>query len=51
MNLVWIAHDFKMMVVGSTSLPKLYLYNFYLDKIKKKIAAYSASELVYYPAE
>lgn len=47
MDLVWIAHEYKMMVIGSTSSSTLYLYSFYFDKIKFDEVAIEASTYIY----
>lgn len=36
MDLAWIQHDHKLLVVGSRTLTDLYLYSFYLEKFEEK---------------
>lgn len=35
-NLIWIGHEYKLMVVGSTEMSDLFLYSMYFEKIDKK---------------
>lgn len=41
MDLLWIAHDYKILVVGSSSAPvqSLYIYRFFFDRINNPKAA------------
>lgn len=43
MDLLWVAHEYKMMVVGSTSMRLLYFYSFYFHRINFDSAALYSS--------